>query len=189
MNENKKGQGTLIWLVCWVADMLRTFRVNFSDIFRYLPSQWQGCGEDIHIAWWWCQSGLMMILLDDDYDDDQYIALSFWFHTFWLQTRCIGSPPFSDDLFSLKRKLPIFLLWKNISCFLPKLWTAGSQLKKENLAFYICELCPLHFVCVGARLYLKKNASSHCLYEGVFGIWCDVWGLMSEAWGFRCEVT
>ena len=99
----------------------------FQIYFRYIASQWGG----------W------HILHDDEmtagFDDN--IALSFWFHTFLAPNtmHCLSAMKgiflfvwfFHFLSFSnIWRELQLtFPLWRNISCFLPKLWTAGSQLK------------------------------------------------------------
>ena len=58
--------------------------------------------------------------------------------------------------------------------------------KEEFSISYLCVQCIL---CVFVPDCIRKNASSQCLYEVIFGFWCEVLGLVSEAWGFRSEVT
>ena len=177
MNANKEGQGTLIWLVCWVADMLRTFRVNFSDIFRYLPSQWQGGmnrlilhGDDVNVGGWWCQRGLMMM-------GGWWYCIVFLISHFLAANAMHWLSALFRRPFLVEEKVSYFPFVEKHFLFLAQALNCWIPAEKEEFSIsYLCVQCIL---CVFVPDCIRKNASSQCLYEGVFGFWCDILGLMS----------
>ena len=152
MNANKEGQGTLIWLVCWVADMLRTFEwtfQTFSDICHHNDRGGVRTfilhGDDVKVGWSYCLMMIMMIL-----------HCLFDFTLFGCKRDALALCPFQTTFSRWRESFLFSFCGKTFLVFSPSSELLDSSWKKENLAFYICELCPLHFVCVCARHYWKK---------------------------------
>ena len=156
------------WQIC-CAHFEWTFQ-TFSDIRHHNDrggtKRFILHGDDVNVGgWWYC----IVFLISHFLAANAMHWLSPLFRRPFLVEEKVSYFPFVEKHF--------LFLAQALNCWIP-------AEKGEFSILYLWIVSIAFCVCLCETL-LEKN----CLYEGVFGIRCDVWGLMSEAWGFRCEVT
>ena len=163
------------WQIC-CAHFEWTFQ-TFSDICHHIDRGGMKTkrlilhGDDVNIGeWWYC----IVFLISHFLAANAMHWLSALFRRPFLVEEKVAYFPFVEKHF--------LFLAQALNCWIP-------AEKGEFSILYLWIVSIAFCVCLCETL-LEKIATSKCLYEGVFGIRCDVWGLMSEAWGlgFRCEV-